>query len=117
VEVESFGTVAQKNGAKAVAATLWAVADPSTRDLMVKFYQLYGAGAISKTQALRQAQLSLLQEPDLAQTKGPLVTRAEIISPGKATGCAALPAFPPDAAKPYAHPYYWSPFILFGNWR
>jgi CHAT domain-containing protein len=22
-----------------------------------------------------------------------------------------------DRQKPFAHPYYWSPFVLIGNWR
>jgi len=26
-------------------------------------------------------------------------------------------AFPFDESKPFAHPYYWSSFILMGNWR
>jgi CHAT domain-containing protein len=25
--------------------------------------------------------------------------------------------FKPDKTKPFAHPYYWSPFVLFGNWQ
>lgn len=26
------------------------------------------------------------------------------------------PAFQPDSKAPYAHPYYWAPFFLMGNW-
>ena len=22
-----------------------------------------------------------------------------------------------DKSKPFAHPYYWSPFVLYGNWK
>lgn len=22
-----------------------------------------------------------------------------------------------DRSRPFAHPYYWSPFVLIGNWR
>jgi CHAT domain-containing protein len=61
VEVEGFGAVAQNQGAKAVIATLWAVADPSTRDLMVQFYSLYHSNkSLNKAEALRQSQLSAL---------------------------------------------------------
>jgi CHAT domain-containing protein len=26
------------------------------------------------------------------------------------------PSFTPDPDHPYAHPFYWAPFILMGNW-
>ena len=32
-------------------------------------------------------------------------------------GAANKPLFKPDPKAPYAHPYYWAPFILIGNWR
>jgi CHAT domain-containing protein len=25
--------------------------------------------------------------------------------------------FVTDPARPYAHPYYWAPFLLMGNWK
>jgi CHAT domain-containing protein len=28
-----------------------------------------------------------------------------------------LPAFKPDPNAPFAHPFYWSPFTLIGNWQ
>ncbi|MBW2653244.1 MAG: CHAT domain-containing protein, partial [Deltaproteobacteria bacterium] len=40
-EIESFGTLAQDQGAKGVLATLWQVADRSTGILMQNFYKLY----------------------------------------------------------------------------
>jgi CHAT domain-containing protein len=24
--------------------------------------------------------------------------------------------YTPDPSKPFAHPFYWAPFILMGNW-
>ena len=38
-EVESFGVLAQRQGAKAVVASLWPVADQSTKQLMREFYR------------------------------------------------------------------------------
>lgn len=29
----------------------------------------------------------------------------------------AEPTFKVDPKAPYAHPYYWAPFILIGNWK
>jgi CHAT domain-containing protein len=28
-----------------------------------------------------------------------------------------LPDFDADQSRPFAHPYFWAPFILIGNWR
>jgi len=105
-EVESFGVLAQRQGAKAVLASLWPVADASTKELMEKFYQLRNAQAGTlKAEALRQAQLALLRG---ATTDARTSTRRglgdERIAPG-------------SNGAPYAHPYFWAPFILIGNWK
>ena len=82
-EVEGFGTLAQRQGAKAVVASLWNVADESTSRLMQQFYRIReSAPGMTKLEALRKAQLELLH----------------------------------GAGTPYAHPYYWAPFFLMGNW-
>lgn len=113
-EVEGFGAMAQKKGAKAVMATLWRVADESTRDLMVNFYKLYERDRFTKAEALRQAQLSLLQEADLAAS---VVANAPAnAKSGEAVRGVNKPALERDSQKRYTHPYYWAPFILIGNW-
>jgi CHAT domain-containing protein/Tfp pilus assembly protein PilF len=61
-EVEGFGVLAQKKGAKAVIATLWPVADASTNELMQTFYRIRESKqGTTKAEALRQAQLALLR--------------------------------------------------------
>jgi CHAT domain-containing protein/Tfp pilus assembly protein PilF len=90
-EVDGLGILAQRKGAKAVMATLWSVYDPSTSLLMQTFYRNWTTGSpTSKAEALRRAQLALLHG-----------------APGQTT----------SAKPPYAHPYYWAPFILIGNWQ
>lgn len=86
-EVEGFGTLAQRQGAKAVVASLWPVADSSTSRLMTEFYRIRETSpGITKLEALRDAQLELL--------RGDLQ----------------------DRNAPYSHPFYWAPFFLMGNW-
>jgi CHAT domain-containing protein len=86
-EVDGLGDEAQKQGAKAVMATLWPVVDVSTAELMGSFYRLKEQG-LEKAEALRQAQLALLHGD---KTKG--------------------------ASGSFTHPRFWAPFILIGNWK
>ena len=111
IEIEGFGSIAQDEGAKAVMASLWPVADASTKDLMVEFYRLYGKEGRSKAEAIRAAQLKLLRGGYPADS-----TTTSRGVPFAATG-SSLPVFTPDSKAPFAHPYYWSPFILIGNWQ
>ncbi len=51
-----------KAGARAVIASLWAVSDKATTDLFSNFYGALQATELSKAKALRQAQLSLIED-------------------------------------------------------
>lgn len=55
--------VAVRSGARSTIATLWAVQDQSTADLMVQLYKALDLPHISKADALRQGQLALLHSP------------------------------------------------------
>lgn len=113
VEIEGFGAVAQKRGARSVMATLWPVADPSTRDFVVEFYRRFGTGTETKAESIRAAQLKLMRGSYPA-SNGRKPPRADnFVADSTAVG----PPFETDKNAPYAHPYYWAPFILFGNWR
>ncbi len=96
-EVDGLATTAQRKGARAVISSLWPLNDNSTADLMSDFYKRWidGGGKVTKAEALRQAQLDLLEgrvraKPDSSD---------------------------PDAGTSYALPYYWAPFVLMGNWQ
>jgi CHAT domain-containing protein len=54
--------LAVRSGARSTLATLWSVQDQSTAELMTNFYKALKPG-VSKAQALRQAQLTLLKTP------------------------------------------------------
>jgi CHAT domain-containing protein len=56
--------VAVRAGARSTLATLWSVDDRSTAVLMTQFYRELAHTTVSKAEALRQAQLSLLQNPE-----------------------------------------------------
>lgn len=105
-EVDGLGTTAQLKGAKAVISTLWEVNDDSTGQLMGDFYKRWaeGAGDVTKVEALRQAQLDLLRGR---------------VMPQAGDGGMGMGAAHPDlnSSSDYAHPYYWAPFVLMGNWR
>lgn len=80
-------------GARSVVASLWAVADQVTAELMVRFHRHLAAG-LDKDQALRRAQLELLHQPVEIETGGGRTSEL-------------------DASAPF----FWAAFELFGDWR
>jgi CHAT domain-containing protein len=113
-EIEGFAYVAQTLGAKSVMASLWQVSDQGTKELMLKFYQIKKEQPqLPKGEALRQAQLSLLRGTYQGQASGEQ-RQLELV---EVKGSETLKPFKKDEKAPFAHPYYWSSFILIGNWR
>jgi CHAT domain-containing protein/Tfp pilus assembly protein PilF len=105
-EVDGLAMTAQLKGAQAVLSSLWEVNDASTGRLMADFYKRWadGGGNTMKVEALRKAQLDLLHGK--SGEKGNAAGR----------GVQAVDAGPKTPAG-FAHPYYWAPFILVGNWK
>ncbi|WP_426546031.1 CHAT domain-containing protein [Dapis sp. BLCC M126] len=79
--------IAVRAGARSTIASLWYVSDEATAALMKNLYQELTNPEITKAEALRRAQQQLLKD---AQTGR--------INPE------------------FEHPYFWSTFILVGNW-
>ncbi len=107
-EMDSLGMVAQQKEAEAVLATLWDVNDLSTSRLMSDFYSRWLKNpAAGKAEALRQAQLTFL--------------RGSAATPGSGSGrgfeAVGQSSTAPNASLGYAHPYYWAPFVLIGNYQ
>jgi CHAT domain-containing protein len=115
VEVEGLGAIAQQAGAKAVLATLWPVADASTAALMQALYQAHKTDHLDKADALRQAQLALLKGRASVQLSSS-AERGLARRVSNDASAQGLGHFVPNPAAPYAHPFFWAPFILMGNW-
>ncbi len=111
-EVESLGMLAQKKGAKAVLATLWKVADESTSLFMAEFYRIKKANpTMNKAEAIRLSQKQMIDGK--IKASGTLTgCRAETFSSG-----AKKDEFKCDPNARFSHAYFWSPFVLIGNWR
>ncbi|NEO83035.1 MAG: CHAT domain-containing protein [Spirulina sp. SIO3F2] len=73
--------LAVKSGVRSTVATLWPIKDQVAAQLMIDFYEQLLTPGVTRAEALRQAQLRLLAQPD------------------------------------YQDPFFWSPYILVGNWR
>lgn len=72
--------IAVKSGARSTIATLWPVKDRAASILMTQFYNQLQKPQITKAEALRQAQISLIRQTD------------------------------------FRDPFFWSAFVLVGNW-
>lgn len=113
-DVEGFAYYAQRLGAQAVIASLWQVDDIGTQVLMPEFYRLRQTG-MNKAEAMRQTQLALLSGK--LNKENTRITRSEPLATDKDKNEFSLTRYKEDEKKPFAHPYYWSPFVLIGNWR
>ncbi len=106
MEMDSLGMIAQQKGAGAVLAALWDVNDASTSRLMSDFYTRWVTNpALGKAEALRQAQMDFLHGQQASpQTAHRGVQAVENDSAGA-------------PRSGYAHPFYWAPFILIGDYQ
>jgi CHAT domain-containing protein len=109
IEISGISSYFLDRGAKAVVASLWAVNDASTSQLMQRFYQNLANStaqqSISKAEALRAAQIALIQDRKIAGHSDR--SSVQFTQPSSSRQ--------PAIAHNLHHPYYWAPFILIGN--
>ncbi len=86
----------QVAGASSVLASLWRVDDQQTAALMADFYENLWRKKLSRAEALRQAQIGMLNKQALS---------------GKGRGMEF------SASRHCAPVFYWAAFVLSGDWR
>ncbi|MCD9189124.1 MAG: CHAT domain-containing protein [Pyrinomonadaceae bacterium] len=107
-EIDSLAEAIQTKSAKAVLATLWEVSDESTASLMSNFYKLRKENfQITKAEAMQKAQKLLIEGNSKSPKPAPVIS-ADKTNP---------PKFTTEKDCPFAHPFFWSGFVLIGNWR
>jgi tetratricopeptide (TPR) repeat protein/CHAT domain-containing protein len=87
----------QVAGARATIASLWKVNDQATMWIMKEFYNQYLTGGKSPLEALREAQLKAIIEPNLPRGARPVSERGVLTK-----------------KQP---PRYWAAFTLSGSWQ
>jgi len=121
-EIDGFAELAQRLGAESVMATLWQVNEKSTAMLLTDFYKKRQTNLLSKADALQKAQITLLHQTT-GKEASPEGSEQKKVTKGfpeiddiKVEKKYLIP-FEPDRNRRFAHPYYWAPFVLFGNWK
>lgn len=102
-------------GARTVVASLWKVDDAATYELMKQFHANLWIEKIPKLEALRRAQIAILNNPSLIHR------RAELAKRGLGPESTKLPdggrVVPPPGPGTRSSPVLWAAFVLSGDIR
>jgi CHAT domain-containing protein len=101
-----FAGLAVKTGVKSALASLWLVEDNGTMVLMTEFYRQLKTSPI-KSEALRQAQLAMIQGKIKVEENQLISLRGSINIPEKIAKNLQNANL--------SHPYYWSAFTMIGS--
>jgi CHAT domain-containing protein/Tfp pilus assembly protein PilF len=116
-------------GARALVSSLWSVSDAATSVLMEEFYKNLWQKKMTKLEALRQAQLTVLKGPALVDARrGQLLAEMRKRDPKRKGGALRGPAkvarLLPEGGKAEpgqksgrTSPAYWAAFVLSGDGR
>ena len=103
-----FAGLAVQAGVKSALASLWYVSDAGTLGLMSDFYQELSENPI-KSQALRAAQIAMIkgktriENGQLRLSNGEMLPLSEELAELRNLNLS--------------HPYFWSAFMMIGNWN
>lgn len=97
------------SGARSCVSSLWKVDDSATQELMSRFYSNRWEKGQSKLDALRNAQLSLLNTQDSQASSRRGLGRDKVRVDSTASSA--------DQNVERLHPRYWAAFQLSGDWR
>jgi CHAT domain-containing protein/tetratricopeptide (TPR) repeat protein len=103
-------------GARSLLVSLWKVEDLATSLLMHRFYENWLDRGMTKAAALQEAKswLRSLTSADLTRERKAL----GLVREASRGATADIPDAEPAAADhPYAHPFYWAGFVLYGDCR